>query len=552
MSRAASSSGGFVHHQQDMRRFLQFVIVAILILAVFPLYSRFKVAAAPVPPGVYLGGRDLSMLKDPAEIRQHLDQIYQQPIDVRMGAARLVLLPEEVDFHVDVDQMVAEAGVYLEGTEFLDIAVREAFGFDQQRRDIPIRFMLDSAKLRAWLENAAAANNHGPAPARLIPPSPRWTDGIGARQGLPAGFVGVASRDWTWVAGKPGETLDIEASIPLVVEALTQDGDRVVRLVVDETPPPAPSLDDLAREINTYLLSFPGFGAAYVQDLTTGAEAAVDADVAFSGMSTMKIGIAAAVMAKLPNGVAADDEEAGVVGQWMDYALGESNNHAANQLLGYLGSGDIGAGTANFTQFMRDLGMVNSYMQSGYDAQVQLAEVATPGNQRTDWDTNPDHNIQSTPEDMGRILANIYACSQGTGPLLETFGEAITPAECSTILYYMSHDEFQELVWAGLPRPQTAWIVHKHGFAFESHSDVALVWGPTGPYVISVFLFQSGWVNWNTSNSTMKSLSRIVWNFFEFQRDHFGATTPEPLILTPPPGYRPIKEYIKIAATGYR
>jgi hypothetical protein len=535
-----------------MRRFLQFVLISILILALLPLYTRFKVAAAPVPPGVYLGGLDLSMLKDPAEIRAHLDRIYQQPVDVRFGEARLVLRPEEVDFHVDVEQMVAEASRYLEGTEFLDIAVREALGFPQQRRDIPIRFMLDTAKLRGWLEQVASAQNHGPAPTRLLAPSPRWTDSIGPRPGLPAGYVGVAARDWTWTPGKPGQTLDIDASLPILVAALTQPDAGSVNLVLTETPPPPPTLDDLAREINTYLLDFPGFAAAYVQELGSGTEALVDADVAFSGMSTMKIAIAAAIMAELPNGIPADDPEADTVGQWLDYALGESNNHAANQLLGYLADGNIQAGTARFSARMRDLGMVNTYMQSGYDAQVQLPQIPTPANQRTDWSANPDANIQSTPAEMGRILAAIYHCTEGHGLLIETLGDAITPEECRTILFYMSHDEFQELIWAGLPRPQTAWIVHKHGFAYESHSDVALIWGPTGPYVLSLFVYRKGWMDWPTSNSTMKSVSRIVWNFFEFQRDHAGLETPTPIILTPPPGYRQIHDYIQVASTGYR
>lgn len=535
-----------------MNRFFQFVLLLVLILALFPLYTHFKVEAAPVPPGVRLGGLDLSRLKDPAEIRQHIDQIYQQPVDVRFGDARLVLQPETVGFTVDVDQMVAEAGQYLEGTEFLDIAVREAFGFDQRRRDIPVRFMLNHEKLQAWLAQVAAEQNHPPSPARLIPPSPRWTEGSTVDTGLPPGFVGVSSRDWKWVAGKPGLTLDVEASIPLVVEALTQEQERIVHLAAAETPPPLPTMDDLAREINTYLLNFPGFAAAYVRDLRTGEEAAVDADVAFSGMSTLKIGIVAAIMHKLPNGVPAGDEEADLVGQWIDYALGESNNHAANQLLSFLGDGSVDVGTARFTAFMRELGMQSTYMQSGYDAQVQLAQIPTPANQRTDWNTNPDSNLQTTTMEMGRIMAAVYDCSQGRGLLIETFGDAITPDECLTQLFYMTHDEFQELVWAGLPRPESAWIVHKHGFAFESHSDVALVWGPTGPYVISIFLYRENWLDWVSSNTAMKTVSRITWNFFDFQREHLGMSTPEAFTLEPPPGYTELHPYIKVASTGFR
>lgn len=535
-----------------MWRFTKFVLFLVVLLAIFPLYTRFKVAAAPVPPGVYLGGLSLSTLKSTEQIRQHLEQIYLRPVDVRFGDERLALMPEDVGFHVDAEQMVAEAGQYLEGTAFLDIAVREALGFDQQRRDVPVRFMLDHDKLRAWLEEVAAEYNHPPTASRLLPPTARWSGGTQTGAGLPVDFVGAYSRDWTWTPGNPGQTLDIDASMPLIVEALTRSDKRLVRLVLEETPAPPPTMDDLAREINTYLMNFPGFGAAYVVDLQTGEQAAVDADVSFSGMSTLKIAVAAAVMAQLPNGIAADDQEADLVGQWMDYALGESNNHAANQLIAFLGGGSTEQGTQYFTNFVRKLGLQSTYMQSGYDAQVQLREIATPGNQRTDWDTNPDANIQTTTREMGDMLVAIYECSQGRGLLLEVYPEQLTPQECQSILYYMSHDEFQELIWAGLPRPDEAWIVHKHGFAFESHSDVALVWGPTGPYVLSIFLYREGWMDWDTSNTTMKTVSRIVWNYFEFRRLQQGSETPPYFVLKPPPGYTKLHDYIKVASTGYK
>jgi hypothetical protein len=183
---------------------------------------------------------------------------------------------------------------------------------------------------------------------------------------------------------------------------------------------------------------------------------------------------------------------------------------------------------------------------------VQLPQISTPGNQRTDWNTNPDSNLQSTPAEMGRILSAIYECTLGKGLLIEQYAGDITPDECLTILFYMSHDEFQELTWAGVPRPQDTWIVHKHGFAFESHSDVALIWGPTGPYVISVFLYRSGWMDWSTSNSAMKTVSRITWNFFEFQKEQATLARLTPIVLAPPPGYSEIKEYIPMVSLGTR
>ena len=532
-----------------MRRFITFLLLLIAIGALFPLYTRYKVSAAPIPPGVYLGGLELSALKDSVTIRQHLESIYQEPAGLYFGEERVPLLPAAVDFTVDVDQMVHEATRYLEGTSFIDIAVREALGFPQQRRDVPVRFSLNVEKLRAWLTQIAAEHNREPAPPRALAPRQQWADGMGEST-LPADFVGAFEQDWRWQPGEPGYTLDVEASIPQAVAALTAKEERTAKLVLSETAPPAPTIAELARALNAYTADFPGFAALYILDLTTGAEVNVDADVSFSGMSTLKIGIAAAIMQKLDGGIKADDPVSHDVGVWMDYALGESNNHAANQLLVWLGDGDMGAGTRRFTDFMHSLGFVSTYMQSGYDIEVQFPQLPTPGNQREDWNTNPDTNLQSTPTEMGRLLAAIYQCTLGEGLLIEKYGDTITPDECNTILFYMSHDEFQEMLWAGLPNPKDAWIVHKHGFAYESHSDVALIWGPTGPYVVSFFVFRSGWMDWATSNSRMKGVSRATWRFFEFQREKENLATPPAPILIPPPGYAAIKEDVPVASRG--
>jgi len=527
-----------------LRKFITFVLFLIAILAIFPIYTRFKVSAEPVAPGVHLGGLDMSDVKATDEIRVHLEGAYSEPIAVYFDDQRLVLEPSTVDFYIDVDQMIAEAGQYLEGPDFLDIALRHAAGLEQRRRDVPVRYMLNQEKLRAWLETVAVEQNRPPQPARVLPPGEVWQDGVGpAVAGLPADYVGSATRDWQWNAGSPGYELDIDASIPLVIEALASENERAAELSLIEIPSQPPNMDDLGRALDDYLSSFPGFAAVYVRDIGTGEEAHVDDEVAFSGMSTLKIGIVSAIMQQI-EGITVEDQASREIGQWIDFALGESNNFAANLLVKQLGNGDIPTGARRFTDFMRQLGFESTFMQSGYDVQTQLAQIPTPGNQRDDWSTNPDSNLQSTPRDMGRLLTAVYECTQGHGLFIETFSESITPGECEHILYYMSHDEFQELLWSGLPKIEESWIVHKHGFAFESHSDVGLIWGPTGPYVLSVFLFRDGWMDWETSNEAMKNVSRIVWNFFEFQQQLLDEETPPPPELKPPPGYVPLGEFV--------
>lgn len=526
-----------------MRSFLKFVFSLVLILSIFPLYSRYKVAAAPIPPGVYLGGLEMSHYKERAQIEQTLRQRYRDPIAVYFGDERLVLRPQEIDFRIDVETMLQEAEQYLQGEAFLDIAFRKLLGLPQKRRDVPLRYTYDPAKLGAWLQRVAEEQNRVPQPSRALPPIWAWRDDEPLQAGMPAHFVGNYQQDWQWSLGNPGQKLRMEESVRPILEAFASADARTAHLVLDETPPPAPSMDDLGRVLDSFLADFPGFAAVYVRDLTSGEEATVDVDVAFSGMSTLKVAIVSEIFRQM------EDVEDVEVGQLIDHALGESSNFAANRLLSRVGGGDIFGGARRVTAFMRRLGFTNTYIQTGYDDKTPVAEIPTAANQRTDWNTDPDTHLQSTPADMGRLLSAIYDCTQGKGLLLETFGDAFTADECRHILFYMSHDEFRELVWGGLPRPGRVWIVHKHGFVNEAHSDLALVWGPSGPYVIAVYLFRRGWMDWATSNGTMKEVSRIVWNFFDFKGRYEGVTADPPPDLPLPPNYIPVNTYTSRAAT---
>ena len=539
-------------------RFWVIILATIAVLAIFPLYSRFKAMAAPIAPGVHLAGQDLSHLKEPEEIRARLAPPLAEPLGVRFRDRILILRPEEVDFRADVEGTIAAAARYLEGPDFVDIALREAIGLPQQVRDIPLQYTVDAAKVRGWLEEQARQVDYAPIPARAraidlaagaeeTVDAPAAADEDAAAGGTTLDVItedrSGPSLDWAWVGGEPGFRIDVEGSVPRVIAGLASTGERMVDLSLIVTPPPAANLDDLAAAVKQYLASFPGIGGVYVQDLTTGAEAHFNGDVAYSGMSTLKIALVTALMDTLPAGVSGDDPRVRQLGELADRALGESNNYAANLLIDALGDGDRSAGLRRFNTFLREVGMADSFMQTGYDFATQLAPLPTAANQRTDIQTEPDSNIQSTAADLGRMLAALYHCSQGKGPLLERRGETLTPGECGTVLFYMTHDEFREMVWGGLPVPDEQWIVHKHGFSAWHHSDAAMVWGPTGPYVVTMFLYRPGWLDWATSNAAFKEASRLIWRFFEFRHEQGQPAAGEPLALTPPPAYVKIVEY---------
>lgn len=533
-------------------RFINFTLLLIVVLSLFPLYSYYKQVAAPIPPGVRLGGVDVTGMETTEEIRTHLDPIYHELIGVRFQNRLLMLDPDDYGFQVDFELMVADAGRYLGGWEFVDIAVREAIGLPQQVRNVPVRYTLDEAKLRAWLESIAAELNTAPIAARVVDAAAATVDApTGALPTPTLAFpatVPQPRRSLQWMPGAPGYELDIDASLSRIVAGLTSHDAREVALALREIPPPMPTMADLEPQLVRLLNDYPAFTTLSVIDLQHGHTASVDGDAAFSAMATLRLALAAAVMEKLPAGIAADDPEAQQVGQWLDLALGKDPNEAANAALNWLGDGSVAVGAQRLTAFVRSLGLENTFTQGEFGGAAQTP-ITTPSNQRERPNTRPDANMQTTPADMATLLAAIYQCTQDAGLLREQYPETITPDECVTILFYMTHNELRDPLWRGLPDWDSRWIVHRHGASPAQQGSAALVWGPTGPYVISVFTFNPGLVGWEVANQAVADLSRIVWEFFAFQHTQGGPEATTPPALSPPSGYVVVdEEYAPSAA----
>lgn len=542
--------------------FWWFLIALVAVFGLFPLYTHFKRQAAPVPPGVRLGGVDFSHLKQADEIRAELEPILAQPIGVRFRNHTLLLRPTEIDYALQLDEMLAEAASYLEGPAFVDIALREAIGMPQQVRNVPARYSYDDARLRAWLAQAAAQLDYPAVPARALPPprAPATTGPIvesaitttqSVNEAITKTVTGTvagpapAVADWPWVPGEPGYAVDVEGSIPRILDALSSTDRRMADLALIVTPPSAASMTDLAATLSRILGDFPGTAGVYVRDLSTGEEALVNGDVTFSGAGTLHVPLGVLLMQRLRNGVPAGNDLAQQLGQWLDYALGASNNYFANELLAWLGDGNLDAGAQRFNDLMRTLGLESTYIQRGFDA-LPRPVLPTPGNRRLD--TGADPNLQTTPQEIGRLLAMIYECAEGRGQLVAAFPGELQPEECATLLFYMTHDQMRDLLWAGLPGPDDAWILHHYGLTATHHGDVALVWGPTGPYVIAVYLAQPGWLDWDLSRRTMSEISRIVWSFFELRRTQGASTPASPPLYPAPDGYLPVDVYAPSAA----
>lgn len=476
-----------------LKRRVRHILIAVLILLtlalIVPQAYWYAEAQGPVPPGVLLGGLDLGS-SDRAAIDRALQYTFSQPVAVYFDQKRLILQPHDIGFRVNTEAMLADAAAKAEGLGRWRGFVYQLVGQPVPPVTVPLQYEIDTGALAAWLDTIAAQYDRPPEPAHALP----LVEGRVPTDTLP------------FVEGQPGLALAVQESLPALVTALTAPHDRAAHLVLVETPPPAPTIDVLGELIAARAESWPGIATVFVRDIQRGEETSFNGDVAFAGMSTMKIAILEEVYRKLDRPPNIEERKL------LTETLGLSGNFSANLLLRLIGDGSAQRGTEVLTASMARLGLKNTFMATPYDVEAQSHFIKTPANTRTDVTTNPDTHMQTTAKDMGLLAEMIVQCAEGGGTLLAAYAPDITPAECQEMIETMKLNRLEALIPAGLP-PDTE-HAHKHGYINDSHADVALVWGPTGPYVLSIYIYMPGWVQWELSNGFMTDVSRMTWEYF--------------------------------------
>jgi hypothetical protein len=89
-----------------------------------------------------------------------------------------------------------------------------------------------------------------------------------------------------------------------------------------------------------------------------------------------------------------------------------------------------------FPDDMKALGLENTFLAGYFYSGAPLLKVyKTPGNQRADITTDPDLYSQTTPAEVGQLLADIYQCANDNGgSLIAAFGDEITQEECQLMI----------------------------------------------------------------------------------------------------------------------
>jgi beta-lactamase class A len=152
-----------------------------------------------------------------------------------------------------------------------------------------------------------------------------------------------------------------------------------------------------------------------------------------------------------------------------------SDNVAANQVLELMAGSDE-AGAARMVAFMKTLGLTGTFMEGGY---LTGDGGGRPG--VTIVDPPPTAYKHTTPADMALLAGDLVAAAAGKGPLVR---KGVLPHEARELLYLMLHAEDPGLVPAGahgLP------VAHKIGWLEDTDNDVAIVFSPAGPVVITIY-----------------------------------------------------------------
>jgi hypothetical protein len=166
--------------------------------------------------GVPVGGTDR------AEAAERLLAVYSTPIELHYGDALIHLSPDVIGFDVDLESMLAAAD--LERTqqsfwlEFWDYLWERSI----QTQPVPLKAEYEEARLRAYLgDEIAARYDQPPLPAKPV--------------------VGTVKFE----PGQIGTTLDVEAAVTLIEQALLSPTHRTVRLPTQRQAPGRPAMGNL-------------------------------------------------------------------------------------------------------------------------------------------------------------------------------------------------------------------------------------------------------------------------------------------------------------------
>ena len=471
--------------------------VAAAILTVMQLI-RFSRLRAGFSPGTRIAGIPVGGL-DQQQAAERITQAYNTPVELVYEDTYMQAKPSALGFELNLSAMIAAADQQRVTLPFWSSFWNYLWNQPFQTSETPLDADIDANKVREFLLSEIASRYDEP-PSISVP--------------IP-GTINFQS-------GEPGKVLDIDSSIPVVERALTSPSNRTVSMVISNVDPKRPSLENLEVLIQQIIdrSNFDGLTEVFILDLEKREElnfayergVSYDPGIAFTAASTIKIPIMASVFRRL------EEPTPQAAANLMEQMIVLSENPPADSLMEiYL---DTNIGPIFITQDMQEIGLENTFLAGHFYLGAPLLQrYITPANQRLDYQTDPDVYNQTTTEDLGMLLDDLYQCAQtGGGTFSAVFDGAISQSECQLMINYLAQNKIAVLLQAGLPDGTE--FSHKHGWIVEGDGlihtmlDAGIVFSPENDYVIVVAMYQPTQLIFDVANLLQAQISSAVYNYF--------------------------------------
>lgn len=278
------------------------------------------------------------------------------------------------------------------------------------------------------------------------------------------------------------------------VTTVARDGRRastrvrnVFALPVGSRPRVVAAREDvvLARRLTRAVRDHSGTTGYFVQSLTGGRGAAWNARARFPAASTVKLAIAAAVLAR-HSGI---PPPASYVGRLLRETIVPSDDEAANALLVWLG-GSTSTGAYRVNDLMRSLGLRDTLMYGGYLVRTLSGRIPL----RVDEAPAFGVGKYTTAWDMASLWRALWLASAGAGPLRKA-QPGLTPADARHLLWLAAHVRDEPKLDATLRHERGVAVLHKAGWISTARHDTGLVFWEGGVFVAGVMTYRGSGVS---------------------------------------------------------
>lgn len=252
------------------------------------------------------------------------------------------------------------------------------------------------------------------------------------------------------------------------------------------SPFAAPSADPgLQAVVESAIAGDPGSVSAVVHNLADGRYAAVDEAHVYYAASTYKLAVLFEAFRQVESGEQDFAEALTLEQKYVDNDLGTL------EFLG-LHAGD----TLTLGDALRAMIVVSDtptaiLLQDTLGAARVDEALRGLGIEGTEFN---NHDLPATASDMARLLEAVAA------------GEGVSGDSRLAMLSLLLQEEYSDGVISGVPAGTA--VAHKTGSFYNATHDIALVWGPAGPYIIAVMTGTPG--DW----ARIAAVSAAVWQYF--------------------------------------